>query len=221
MAKISDLGVAKVITHDSKKAMTKAPGTIDFMPPESLTRSPIYGPPVDVFSFAGIILHTFNQQWPYPTEQVQFDPKTRKRVALSEVDRRQQYLDKMKGETEMLRPLVEECLDDDPNVRSTITFVCKRIQVSKDAYKRECQQGVINLYQQMELQKAEIDRLTIINRQTDLEKNQLKLENSQLKSDNSQLKCEVDQLKHQLVSVTLQAIIYCCCSPLPGVIQYK
>ena len=54
---------------------------------------------------------------------------------------------------------------------------------------------------QMELQKAEIDHLTIINRQTDLEKNQLKLENSQLKSENSQLKCEVDQLKHQLVSV--------------------
>ena len=86
VAKISDLGVAKVIKADSRKTMTKAPGTIDFMPPESLANSPIYGPPMDVFSFAGIILHTFNQQWPRPTEQVQFDPKTRKRVALSEVE---------------------------------------------------------------------------------------------------------------------------------------
>ena len=58
VTKISDLGVAKVIKADSRKTMTKAPGTVDFMPPEAL---PVYGPPMDVFSFAGIILHTFNQ----------------------------------------------------------------------------------------------------------------------------------------------------------------
>ena len=98
VAKISDLGVAKVIQVDSRKTMTKAPGTIDFMPPESLANSPVYGPSMDVFSFAGIILHTFNQQWPRPTEAIQFDPKTRKMMALSEVERHQQYLDKMMGE---------------------------------------------------------------------------------------------------------------------------
>ena len=34
--------------------MTKAPGTVDFMPPEALDDTPEYGPPMDVFSFAGI-----------------------------------------------------------------------------------------------------------------------------------------------------------------------
>ena len=48
-----------------------------------------------VFSFAGIILHTFNQQWPSPSKNVKFDAKTRKMMALSEVERLQQYLDKM------------------------------------------------------------------------------------------------------------------------------
>ena len=91
-----------------------------------------------MFSFAGIILHTFNQQWPSPSEQVEFDPKTRTRVALSEVEWHQQYLDKMIGEAEVLGPLVEECLDDDPAVRPTIASVCERIQVSKDAYMLEC-----------------------------------------------------------------------------------
>ena len=148
VAKISDLGVAKVIKADSRKTMTKAPGTVDFMPPEALARSPMYGPPMDVFSFAGIILHTFNQQWPNPIDQVQFDPKTRRRVALSEVERRQQYLDKMIGEAEVLRSLVEECLDDDPAVRPTIATVCERIQVSKDAYMKECPQDFITLYQE-------------------------------------------------------------------------
>ena len=151
VAKISDLGVAKVIKADSRKTMTRAPGTVDFMPPESLVRSPVYGPPMDVFSFAGIILHTFNQQWPSPSEQVQFDPKTRKRVALSEIERRQQYLDKMIGDAEMLRPLVEECLDDDPTVRPTIATICNRITVvcTKEA------QDAITLYQENQNLKAE------------------------------------------------------------------
>ena len=155
VAKISDLGVAKVIKADSRKTMTKAPGTVEFMPPKSLANSPVYGPPMDVFSFAGIILHTFNQQWPGPTEQVQFDPKTRKRVALSEVERRQQYLDKMIGEAKVLRQLVEECLDDDPAVRPTIATVCERIQVSKDVYMKECPQEYIALHQQNQQLKAE------------------------------------------------------------------
>ena len=145
VAKISDLGVAKAIKADSRKTMTKAPGTVDFMPPEALARSPVYGPPMDVFSFAGIILHTFNQQWPSPIDQVQFDPKTRRRVALSEVVRRQQYLDKMIGEAKVLRPLVKECLDDDPAVRPTIATVCERIQVSKDAYIRNAHK-MLSLY---------------------------------------------------------------------------
>ena len=149
VAKISDLGLAKVIKVDSRKTMTTAPGTIDFMPPEALAYSPVYGPPMDVFSFAGIILHTFNQQWPRPSEAIQFDIKTRKMMALSEVERRQQYLAKMIGEAEVLRPLVEECLDYDPAVRPTIATVCERIQVSKDAYKKESLQDVITLYQEI------------------------------------------------------------------------
>jgi len=157
VAKISDLGVAKVIKADSRKTMTQAPGTVDFMPPESLSKSPVYGPPMDVFSFAGIVLHTFNQQWPSPSELVQYDHKARRRVALSEVERRQQYLDKLRGEAEVLRSLVEECLDDDPAVRPTIAAVCERIQVSKDVYMKEYPQDVITLYQQVEQKDREID----------------------------------------------------------------
>ena len=180
VAKISDLGVAKVVKTDSRKTMTQAPGTVDFMPPESLASSPIYGSPMDVFSFAGIILHTFNQQWPRPTDQVQFDPKTRKMVAFSEVERCQQYLNKLKGEAEVLRPLVEECLDNDPAVRPTIAAVCERIQVSKDVYMKESPQDVITLCQQVE-QKDKII--------------------SEKDREINELKSEVDQLKQQLVNV--------------------
>ena len=170
VAKISDLGVAKVIKADSRKTMTKAPGTVDFMPPECLADNPIYGPPMDVFSFAGVILHTFNQQWPRPTVQVQFDPKTRRRVALSEVERRQQYLDKMVGETEALRRLVEECLDDDPAVRPTIAIICERIQVSKDIYMKEYPQECINFYQENLQLKIKVEERDTTIRQMKTEK---------------------------------------------------
>ena len=189
VAKISDLGVAKVIKANTRKtiAMTKAPGTVDFMPPEALASSPVYGPPMDMFSFAGIILHTFNQQWPRPIDQVQFDPKTRKMMALSEVERRQQYLDKMIGEAEVLRPLVEECLDYDPAVRPTIATVCERIQVSKDAYMKECAQECITLYQENQQLRAE----TV----------QQKMENDQLRNENKQKDNTIKQLRTQMVRI--------------------
>ena len=205
VAKISDLGVAKVIRANSRKIMTKAPGTVDFMPPESLANCPVYGPPMDVFSFAGIILHTFNQQWPRPTEQVQFDPKTRRKIALLEVERRQQYLDKMTGEAEVLRPLVEECLDDDPAVRPTITAVCERIQVSKDAYMKECPQDVITLYHHIE---------------------QLRVEIEQLRNENVQCQATVEQqratIEHMVIRDDYFVLLqYCFSSPSQGVHQHK
>jgi len=179
VAKISDLGVAKVIKADSKKTMTKAPGTIDFMPPETLARSPVYGPPMDVFSFAGVVLHTFNQQWPSPSEQVEFDPETRTRIALSEIERRQQYVDKMTGEAEVLRPLVEECLDDDPAVRPTIATVCDRIQENKDACTKESPQDVITLCQ--------------CNEQLRIENIKQKIKIEQLRNENVQYQATVEQ----------------------------
>ena len=139
---------------------------------------------MDVFSFAGIILHTFNQQWPRPTEQVQFDPKTRRKVALLEVERRQQYLDTMIGEAEVLRPLVEECLDNDPAVRPNMATVCERIQVSKDVYMKECPQDVITLYHHNE---------------------QLRVEIEQLRNENVQCQATVEQLRATIAQMVIRA----------------
>ena len=89
-------------------------------------------------------------------------------IALSEVERRQQYLDNMIGEAEVLRPLVEECLDYDPAVRPTIATVCGRIRVSNDAYMKECPQESIFVHQENQKlrienaqQKAKIDQLNM------------------------------------------------------------
>ena len=117
VAKIADLGVAKVIKVDdkgSKRYQTKVPGTMDFMPPETFTDKPQYDVSLDVFSYGGIMLHTVNGKWPKPTAPTMLDPVTRQVRGFSEVQRRQEHLDKMTVEAEVLRPLVEACLDNDP-----------------------------------------------------------------------------------------------------------
>ena len=65
----------------------------------------------------------------------------------------------MIGEAKVLRPLVEECLDDDPTVRPTIATACERIQVSKDVYMKEYPQDVITLCQQLSIKDSEIQQL--------------------------------------------------------------
>jgi len=135
VAKISDLGVAKVVQADSRTTqtmLTKAPGTVDFMPPESFGEVPNYDTSLDIFSYAGIVLHVVNQEWPTPTNQVRRHPKTGKPIALlSEVERRQTHLDKMKGGAEVLKPLVKACLHNVPSKRPTITAVFKLLEPLK------------------------------------------------------------------------------------------
>ena len=66
-AKITDLGVVKVMQTTDTKTMTKAPGTTDFMPPECLADRPVYGVSLDIFSYGGVILYTIIQLWPQPS----------------------------------------------------------------------------------------------------------------------------------------------------------
>ena len=131
-AKISDLGVAKVVRSDNQKTMTKLPGTPDFMPPEALSIRPVYGPSLDVFSYGGVILNVTTQLWPQPTDPIEFNPDTGRREVVSEVKRRQQYLDKMTGGAGDLKPLVMSCLDDIPKNRPPVAEVSMTIKRIKD-----------------------------------------------------------------------------------------
>ena len=102
------------------------------MPPEALIEdSPVYDIPLDVFSFGGIALHVFSEEWPMPSGSKMKDPVTKKLVALSEVERRQKYMDKMIGEAAELRKMVEQCLDDDPEQRPPIQEVSTIIEPFK------------------------------------------------------------------------------------------
>ena len=134
LAKISDLGVAKIVHVDERGSIsyqTKVPGTVDFMPLEAFGDRPKYGMSLDVFSYGGIMLYTVNGKWPRPTALADFDPMTRQVRGFSEVERRQEYLDEMTGEAEVLRPLIEACLDNDPVKRPSILDLSEKIKPLK------------------------------------------------------------------------------------------
>ena len=163
VAKISDLGVAKVIQADNKKTKTRVPGTVDFMPPEALLETPEYGPPLDIFSYGGVILHVVNQEWPKPLHYVMTDPKTGKIIGLSEVERRQQHMEKITGTPADLRPLVEQCLDNQPSRRPPISDVSERMKRMKEAESVRCPQVNMNpiTWQQVEQTNKMLREATI------------------------------------------------------------
>ena len=141
VAKIADLGVAKVINVEdtaSKQYLTKAPGTVHFMPPEALEDHPQYDTSLDVFSYGGITLYTVNGKWPKPTALTKYDPVTQQPKAFTEVQRRQEHLDKMTGEAEVLRPLVEACLHNDPVKRPSILTLSEKIKPLKVCLCHSC-----------------------------------------------------------------------------------
>ena len=135
VAKIADLGVAKMVQADSKRTktqLTKLPGTVDFMPPEAFEDNPHYDTSLDVFSYGGVMLYTVNRKWPTPSAQVKRDPLTNELKALSEVERRQQYLDEVTGqEGEVLIPLIKDCLNNDPSMRPAMSDLSLKIKPLK------------------------------------------------------------------------------------------
>ena len=92
MAKIADLGMAKVIGADSQRH-TLAPGTQVFMPPEALSDESLHGFPIDVFSLGCtcVAIHFVSMQWLTPRAIKQQDKVTGKMIVLTEQQQREKY----------------------------------------------------------------------------------------------------------------------------------
>lgn len=117
-AKISDLGVAKMLNLNQQVVMTRNPGTLVFMPPEVNTDNPEYGTSVDEFAFGVIMIHVLSRKLPQPQlGEKYFDPDSNRMIAVSELDRRKKYIDKI-GADHPLMKLIIKCLCDDPHQRA-------------------------------------------------------------------------------------------------------
>lgn len=129
VAKIADLGVARILDVSHSDKLTRAPGNVSYMPPEALSRKPVYHTPVDIFSFGVLILHIFCREWPFPDDQT-FVPdltKPDRMEVRTEVQRREVYIKKL-GEDHPLRELILSCLSNQPEKRPSARIVLQTIQ---------------------------------------------------------------------------------------------
>lgn len=117
-AKISDLGVARLLNLNQQLVMTENPGTLAFMPPEVNMANPTYGMGVDEFSYGIIILHLLCRVWPQPqVGQAITDPKSGKLIPVSELERREKFI-QMIGSDHPLMKLIVKCLNNNPTERA-------------------------------------------------------------------------------------------------------
>ena len=126
-AKIADLGnsrIADIPPGQLAQTMTRGiPGTLVYMPPEVSDEDHKYGPSLDMFSFGHLSLFVAIQVFPQnllkPTYQ---DPKTKKIIGRSELERRGQYIDILHQKFSQRHPLVvliKGCLEYEPVKRPT------------------------------------------------------------------------------------------------------
>ena len=131
-AKIGDLGTARLVDPRRQSRMTKAPGTVDFMPPEALedVTNVRYGNELDVFSFGCVMLHTLSHEWPTPSQAVVINPDTGLVIGgRSEVERRSHYFEKIdRSRSDVLIPLIESCLSNLPKNRPSIVRMCDQLE---------------------------------------------------------------------------------------------
>ena len=131
-AKIADLGVARIVNINRAQMsmrMTATPGTPCYMPPEAFIAKPVYDAKLDVFSMGNLIVHVSIQEWPIPImEMFCPDPDHPGRlIAVTEVDRRADYLDQM-GKGHPLTALATCCLQNDPRLRPTTSEIVRGVE---------------------------------------------------------------------------------------------
>ena len=131
-AKISDLGVAKILDVSPGRAarmtQTQAPGIPTFMPPEAMLARPKYTSKVDIFSFGVLAVHILSGEWPMPSEAFAEDPNDPNGVVLvTEFERRHESIDRIR-EGHPLLGLIEQCLSNVASRRPDAVEVVRQLQ---------------------------------------------------------------------------------------------
>ena len=137
VAKLADLGVARIVDirpGQLAASLTQAPGTIVYMPPEALEPDANYDTKLDIFSFGNLALFALTQVFPVLKAPTYLDHATRRRIARSEIERRVDYIQRIRdtlGQQHVLVSIVEHCLEDLPEDRPSIEEVIQQLEEAK------------------------------------------------------------------------------------------
>ena len=125
VAKLADLGMARIVPHLRVSTMTKAPGASIYMPPEALEDKSRYDMTIDIFSLGVVAIFTLSQMFPDPLAPTYMDDND-KIVGRTELERRGNYMQEVRrqfGEGHPLVQMIQRCLKNRMRERPTIQQV--------------------------------------------------------------------------------------------------
>jgi hypothetical protein len=218
VAKIADLGVARLVPRLRAATMTKAPGASIYMPPEALEDKSKYDVTIDIFSLGVMAIFTLSQTFPDPLAAAYMDEEGRM-VGRTELERRGNYMREVRSQLRQGHPLVtmiQRCLKnrirERPSIQGVVGWLEKaraeagdreldvdKLSLAQLLHSREQQlrQQVDSMGQQISDQKKENDtqkgEINTRKEQVDL----LRAQNASLEEHNQSLQAENASLRQR------------------------
>ena len=122
VAKIADMGMARIMPDKNAATMTKQPGASVYMPPEALEDR--YDTAIDLFSLGVVAMFLLTQEFPKDLKPATYTDEVKGTlVARTELERREKYAPKLYCiflKSHPLIQLVESCLENSPKARPPI-----------------------------------------------------------------------------------------------------
>ena len=113
-AKLTDFGMSRVL-NERDNIMSSVQGTYSYMPPE-VHNGGQTSTKVDMYSFGVLCVHILSHRFPKPLYALQVD-QAGTHIAVSEFNRFRPYLLELTEDERLLEPLIEECLQYEPEDR--------------------------------------------------------------------------------------------------------
>ena len=133
VAKIADLGMARIVPSLRLASMTKAPGASIYMPPEALEDDSRYDVTIDIFSLGVLAIFILTQTFPKPLSAAYMDTQ-RRMVGRTELEQRGIYMQQIQSQLQEDHPLVkmiQRCLSNLPQDRPTVNAVHHFLEQAK------------------------------------------------------------------------------------------
>ena len=160
VAKIADLGVARILPDLAPATLTFAPGASVYMPPEALESKPgeenegrmsKYDASIDIFSFGVVAMFTISQTFPYKLLAPTYTKDGENPVGRSELERRQEYMtivnSQLQGKHPLLVEIIGKCLDfpgKRPDVKKVLDLL---VEARKEVQDEQISKNKLDLVQ--------------------------------------------------------------------------
>ena len=206
VAKIADLGMARIVPSLQAAFMTKTPGAPIYMPPEAVQDKSLYDISIDIFSLGVLALFTLSQMFPEPLSATYVDSKNGKVVGRTELERRHSYMQEVRKQFQEGHPfiqMIEGCLKNSIEERPKHDQILRWLQQARDEAGVELNklQLLQALHAKTEELLAKDEHIALRMHQNEIQKQQLEYRVSQVKYLEMQVAELLDQQKK---------VCYCC-----------